>query len=97
MTGATTRHVTVTGSIYMALRRRLKGTPCCTYASDVKLRVEANNAFYYPDVMVTCSANDGLGADGLWVLHPAAAGTSVPLASVDRTLAAEELWDELPL
>ncbi len=36
-----------------------------------------------------------LGANGLWVLYPAAAGTSVHLASVDRTLTAEELWDEV--
>ena len=28
------------------------------YASGMKLRVEAANAFYYPDVFVTCNAND---------------------------------------
>lgn len=58
MTGGTTRHVTVTGNVYMALRRHLKGTPCRTFMNDVKLRVESVDAYYYPDVMVTCSATD---------------------------------------
>jgi Uma2 family endonuclease len=36
----------------------LRGTPCRIYGSDVKLRVEAADCYFYPDLMVTCSALD---------------------------------------
>ena len=58
MAGAHEAHVTVMGNIYNALRLHLKGSPCRTFLTDMKLRVEAADAFYYPDVMVTCSAAD---------------------------------------
>ena len=58
MAGAEDRHVTVAGNLYMALRQHLSGSPCRTYMSDMRLRVAAANAYFYPDVMVTCSAQD---------------------------------------
>jgi Uma2 family endonuclease len=58
MAGAHEAHVTATMNVAMALRQHLKGSPCRTFATDMKLRVEAADAFYYPDVMVTCSAAD---------------------------------------
>jgi Uma2 family endonuclease len=56
--GSHERHVMVAGNIAMSLRQHLAGTPCRTYITDMKLRVEAADAFFYPDVMVTCSARD---------------------------------------
>ncbi|MBI3154256.1 MAG: Uma2 family endonuclease [Burkholderiales bacterium] len=58
MAGAHEAHVTATMNVAMALRQHLKGSPCRTFQADMKLRVEAADAFYYPDVMVTCSAAD---------------------------------------
>ncbi len=58
MAGAGEAHVTVAGNIYVALRQQLAGTPSRTFITDMKLRVEAADAFFYPDVMVTCSAAD---------------------------------------
>ncbi len=58
MTGAAEGHVTVTGNVYSALRQHLRGTPCRTFMLDMKLRVQAADAYYYPDVMVTCSPAD---------------------------------------
>jgi len=58
MAGAEERHVTVAGNIYMALRNHLRGTPCRTFLTDMKLRVEAADCYFYPDVMVTCSPAD---------------------------------------
>jgi len=58
MSGAHEAHVTLVGNVYGALRHRLKGSPCRTLASEMKLRVEAADAVFYPDVMVTCSAAD---------------------------------------
>jgi Uma2 family endonuclease len=58
MAGAGEAHVTVTGNVFMALRQHLRGSPCRCYFVDMKLRVEAADAFFYPDLMVTCSASD---------------------------------------
>ena len=58
MAGADDRHVTVAGNCYMALRQHLSGSPCRTYMSDMRLQVAAANSYFYPDVLVTCSALD---------------------------------------
>lgn len=58
MTGAEDRHVTVAGNCYMALRQHLSGGPCRTYMSNMRLHVAAANSYFYPDVLVTCSALD---------------------------------------
>jgi Uma2 family endonuclease len=50
--------VTAALNVAMALRQHRAGTPCRTFISDMKLRVEAADAFYYPDVMVCCSSAD---------------------------------------
>jgi Uma2 family endonuclease len=54
MVGARDTHNTVALNIASRLMERLRGGPCCVFISDVKLRVEAADAFYYPDVFVTC-------------------------------------------
>lgn len=58
MTGARQDHVVVSLNIASALKQRLRGTPCRTYISDMKLRVETADAFFYPDVMVSCHPDD---------------------------------------
>ena len=58
MAGADDRHVTVAGNFYIALRQHLSGSPCRTYMSDMRLQVAAANSYFYPDVLVTCSALD---------------------------------------
>ena len=58
MSGANDRHVTVCMNLVMELRQHLKGSPCRTYMVDIKLRVEAANCYFYPDVFVTCSPLD---------------------------------------
>lgn len=58
MTGGRDRNNTVSGNLYMALRQHLAGSGCRVYASDLKLQVAAADAFFYPDLMVTCSAAD---------------------------------------
>lgn len=68
MVGARQEHVLVTLNLASALKQRLRGKPCRTYASDMKLRVAEVNAFFYPDVMVSCDARDHAAA--LFLEHP---------------------------
>jgi Uma2 family endonuclease len=58
MAGAGEAHVTISGNVFAALRNHLRGTPCRAYITDMKVRIEQVDAFFYPDVFVTCSAND---------------------------------------
>ena len=150
MAGAEEQHVTATGNLYMRLRAHLRGSPCRVFMLDMKLRVAEADAYFYPDVLVTCSAADAVnpkiksepllivevqspstaaydrdakfaayrtlpslqeyllvdpdrrrcdlfrkGGDGLWVLHPFERGTPVQLDSVQFTLSAERLWEDL--
>lgn len=58
MAGAEDRHVTVSMNIAFALRQHLSGSACRTYMSDMRLQVAVANSYFYPDVLVTCSAQD---------------------------------------
>lgn len=58
MVGATDSHVTIAGNLFTLLKQSLKGTPCRAYISDMKVNVEKANAFFYPDVLVTCNPKD---------------------------------------
>lgn len=58
MAGAHEAHVAAMMNLGMALLQHLRGSPCRTFVTDMKLRVEAADAFFYPDVIVTCSATD---------------------------------------
>ena len=58
MAGAEDKHVTVSMNFAFALRQHLSGSPYRTFMSDMCLNVAALGSYFYPDVMVTCSAND---------------------------------------
>ncbi len=58
LAGTGEAHVTAALNVAMALRQHLAGSPCRTFISDMKLRVQAADAYFYPDVMVTCSERD---------------------------------------
>ena len=58
MAGATDTHVTIAGNIFALLLSHLRGSGCRVYISDMKVRIEAQNRFYYPDVLVTCEDRD---------------------------------------
>ncbi|OQK18657.1 hypothetical protein AU255_02625 [Methyloprofundus sedimenti] len=58
MGGARGEHVLVSLNMASALKQHLRRTPCQTYMSDMKLRVAQMDAFFYPDVMVSCAKED---------------------------------------
>lgn len=58
MAGAEEPHVTVSMNVAMGLRQHLRGSPCRVFMLDMKLRVAEADAYFYPDVFVTCSAAD---------------------------------------
>jgi Uma2 family endonuclease len=55
MTGGTLRHNVIAGNVFAILRAQLRNTPCRAFINDVRVRVAKANAFYYPDLLVSCS------------------------------------------
>ncbi|AHY47674.1 Uncharacterized protein conserved in cyanobacteria [Rubrobacter radiotolerans] len=53
MTGASRRHNTIAGNVFLALRLAARGSTCRVFQSDMKVRV-SSDTFYYPDVLVAC-------------------------------------------
>lgn len=58
MAGASETHVALTLNTAFALKTHLRGSDCRVLTTDMKLRVDASNAFYYPDILVTCDERD---------------------------------------
>ena len=54
MTGASFVHALIVRNLVTALDRHLRGGSCHVLAVDMKVQVDAANAFYYPDVLVVC-------------------------------------------
>lgn len=54
MAGGTDFHNAIALAFAVQLHAQVRVGPCHAYIGDVKLRVEASNAFYYPDIFVTC-------------------------------------------
>ena len=59
MVGARDAHVTTAGNVFALLKEHLRGGPCRVYISDMKLQIDAVNAYFYPDVFVTCTRATG--------------------------------------
>lgn len=58
MVGANDAHVTIAGNLFTLLRHHMRGTGCRAYISDMKVRIESLNRYFYPDILVTCDPCD---------------------------------------
>ena len=54
MAGGSERHNRITLNIAFHLRAGSRGHRCRAFMADMKLRVAAQRAFYYPDAMLVC-------------------------------------------
>jgi Uma2 family endonuclease len=52
--GGTSRHSLICVNLVSELRQKLKGRPCTTYDSNLRLRVMSNGLRSYPDASVYC-------------------------------------------
>jgi Uma2 family endonuclease len=58
MAGASDSHVTIALNIASELRNHLRGKGCRVFISDMKVRINQRNCYYYPDILVTCESKD---------------------------------------
>jgi len=54
MAGGSKTHQLLTGNIFGEIRNHLKGSPCLTFSSDMKVRLDEGNKYFYPDVVIAC-------------------------------------------
>ncbi|MEO1670627.1 MAG: Uma2 family endonuclease [Cyanobacteria bacterium J06631_2] len=58
MARATDTHVTIALNVAVLLRSHLRDSGCRVFISDMKVKLEQKNRFFYPDVLVTCETQD---------------------------------------
>jgi Uma2 family endonuclease len=54
MTGASREHNLIAGNLSSSLWTQLRGRPCETYTSDMRVLVNPTGLYTYPDVVVVC-------------------------------------------
>ncbi len=70
MSGAKTPHNIVARNMLVALAQRLKGKSCQPFGSDMRIHIEANTLFTYPDISIICGDIITLNNDDYNVLNP---------------------------
>ncbi|MEZ5535626.1 MAG: Uma2 family endonuclease [Thiolinea sp.] len=58
MAGASDANVTLSTNLSAMLHGQLRGSDCKSYSSDMKLRIGEDKTYFYPDLMVSCDAED---------------------------------------
>ncbi|HEV2147185.1 MAG TPA: Uma2 family endonuclease [Longimicrobiaceae bacterium] len=54
MAGASRAHVLISANLVRELGSQLRGRPCETYGTDIRVRVSRTRDYVYPDVTVVC-------------------------------------------
>jgi Uma2 family endonuclease len=72
MSGAKMAHNTISKNLLGMLFEKLKGKKCQPYGSDVRIHVESNSLFTYPDISIICDEVITLNNDDFNVLNPTA-------------------------
>lgn len=70
MAGASATHNLIVGNIVGELRARLKGGPCTTYPSDLRVKVSPTGLYTYPDAVVVCGKQEFEDAERDTLLNP---------------------------
>ena len=70
MSGPKYQHVLVTGNLFGSLMNELKGKPCKPLVSDMRVHIQKNTLFTYPDISVVCGEPKFLNDDEWNLLNP---------------------------
>ncbi len=58
MVGASARHGVIVSNLNHHIYEPIRQAGCRAYATDMKVKVEASQSFYYPDLVVSCERFD---------------------------------------
>jgi Uma2 family endonuclease len=70
MAGASREHNLIAGNVFASLHAQLKGRPCETYPSDMRVKVTESGLYTYPDVVVVCGEPQFEDERGDTLLNP---------------------------
>src|SRR5262245_41100679 len=70
MSGTKVPHLIISKNLMIVLGTKLKGQRCQPYSSDVRIHIESNTLFTYPDISIICGEIITLNNDGYNVLNP---------------------------
>lgn len=70
MSGAKLNHNRIANNVQHGLRTRLKGKGCETFGSDLRIHIEQNTLFTYPDISVICGQVETRNNDEYNALNP---------------------------
>ena len=59
MAGAKLNHQRLISQLVKKIGNRLENTQCEVFSSDVKVRADSGNKYFYPDVLVSCNNENG--------------------------------------
>ncbi|MCT7972086.1 Uma2 family endonuclease [Laspinema olomoucense] len=62
MAGTTKSHNIISLNLALLLRTGLKNSPCQTFIADIKVNIDNQKYYFYPDLVVTCDDQDDLNA-----------------------------------
>jgi len=71
MSGAKMPHNEISSNLMTSIGVRLRGKKCKPYSSDVRIHIESNSLFTYPDISIICGERLTLNNDDYNVLNPA--------------------------
>ncbi len=69
MVGAKKPHVVIASNLNRLFGNHLEQTACLVLISDIKVRLEQADCYYYPDVVVTCDRRD-ISTTEDFILYP---------------------------
>ncbi|MEG3909820.1 Uma2 family endonuclease [Microcoleus sp. w2-18bC1] len=69
MTGAKKPHIVISVNLASLLNNHLRESSCLVLSSDIKVRLEEANCYYYPYVAVTCDERDTSTTED-FILYP---------------------------
>ncbi len=84
MVGGTRLHVSITLNLAAALKEKMRGGPCQAFASDMRVHISAANAYFYPDVVVSCDPKDLSAVEGIRAPKAIFEVLSLSTAAFDR-------------
>jgi Uma2 family endonuclease len=58
MAGANKAHAIIIINLATLLKNHLRASGCIAYTTDMKVRLEIANSYFYPDLVVTCDSRD---------------------------------------
>ena len=70
MAGGTEPHARIIGNLHFHLRLALKGRGCTVYTDALRVRIEAEDLFTYPDLSVVCGPGEFYDARRTTLLNP---------------------------